>query len=167
MRVLWLGLLILITSLPGCGGDSGDDSGEHVVTGFSYELSIDGPEIQSNTDPGYQYWLDSEGRWFLEGDGFLPPGTTCGQRTCTDSLGYTSSAYIGQNELTWENMTTGGSGIISEGSKFESSLYWYCYCDAPPHWSAYIPVALGQNRIIVTQSAGGTLQQDEVLVMIE
>lgn len=156
-----------VVFLSGCGDVSDDDYGEHVVSGYNYVLSIDGPETQSNADPGYQNWLDSEGSWFLEGDGFLPPGTTCAQRTCTDSWGYVSSAYIGQHELTWENVTTGESGIISEGRKFESSLYWYCYCDSPPHWSTYVPVTLGQNRIVVTQSAGGIIQQDEVIVTRE
>lgn len=40
MRALWLGFLISITFLPGCGGDSGDDSGEHVVTGFNYGVIV-------------------------------------------------------------------------------------------------------------------------------
>jgi len=149
--------------LSACGGG---DSGEHLVKGFSYELRIAGAEVQSSAAPQYLHALDSEG-WYLEGDGFLPPETTCAQRSCQDSMGYVSSAYLGQHELTWENQTSGESGIISQGSKFESSLYWYCYCEMPPYWSTRVPIVAGLNHIIVTQRAGILMQRDEVDVILE
>ncbi|MDT8419758.1 MAG: hypothetical protein RQ754_04950 [Desulfuromonadales bacterium] len=156
--------LAVAAALSGCGGSS---SGEHVVNGFDdYRLSITGPETQSSADPDYQHWLSDEG-WYLEGDGFLPPGTTCLRRTCLDSDGFIESAWIGEHELTWVNETTGASGIISQGSKFESSLWWACYCDTPPQWSAWVPIVPGLNRIVVTQRAGGLVQQDAVDVTWE
>lgn len=155
--------LAIVAVLAGCGGSS---SSEHVVKGVTYELSIAGPEAQSSAEPLYLDALNSEG-WFLEGEGFLPPGTTCARRSCQDSLGFVSSAYIGKHVLTWENRTTGESGVISAGSKFESSLYWYCYCDLPPYWSTRVPVVPGLNHIVVTQKAGSLVQQDEVYMTWE
>jgi hypothetical protein len=150
-------LAIVVYLLAGCGKS---DSPEHVVTGIDFKLDIYGPETLSIADPPYyQNWLDSEGRWYLEGDGFLPPGTTCITRTC--SIGgpfnsFVETAKLGQHELTWKNETTGESGIIS-------NFYWSCYC-GPPFWSTYVPVVPGPNRIVVTLRAGSIVQQDEVLV---
>jgi hypothetical protein len=161
-------LSILLSLLAGCGVD---DSPKHVVTGVDSKLSIYGPETQSIADPPYyENWIDREGRWYLEGDGFLPPGTTCYSQTCEmePNTGASESAYIGEHKIIWENEATGESGIISEGSGLlESSLYWKCYCMAAPRWTARVPVVLGLNRIVVTQRAGNIVQQDVVLVTRE
>jgi hypothetical protein len=168
-RVINRLLFFLLLVLSGCGGGSSD----HTVTGFDYQLSIDGPETQSNIDPAYQYFPTSDGLWGLEGSGFLPPGTTCLGRTChqawdTNYLGFVEFAEIGKHELIWENEATGESGVISKGKgRFESSLYWACYCDAPPQWLAYIAVVPGTNRIIITQTSGSMVQQDEVVLLVE
>lgn len=164
--ILSIGVYLLV----GCGSDY-DDNDDHEVTGYNFKLSISGSETLSLSDPPYyQNWLDSEGRWYLEGDGFLPLGSTCITRTCrvqTPFWGPYESAHIGQHELTWKNETTGASGIISKGSKFESHLSWLCYCERPPQWFTYVPVVPGPNRIVVTQQAGNIIQQDKVLVIRE
>ena len=162
-RVSTVLALFFSSALMACGGGGG----EQIITGFDYVLSIDGPETQSSADSAFSTYLDAQGRWFLEGDGFLPPGTTCAQTTCLDSMGFISSAYIGLHELLWENLTTGESGVISRGSNFESHLSWACYCPTPPRWSTYVPVVPGLNHIRVTQIAGGLTQQDDVFVARE
>jgi hypothetical protein len=141
--------------LAGCGGDAG---GEHVVTGQNFSLAIDGPPTVSNADAGHAQQLDGEGRWALEGSGFLPDGTTCARRSCTpDAFGMYESAHLGPHELSWRNETTGASGNIG-------NLSWFCYCERPPRWAQYAPVVLGQNRIVITQRAGAVVRQVSVLV---
>ncbi len=156
LRRLLLGMS-LVVGLSACGGDG---SGYQLVGPLASVVAIDGPETQSNIDPKYVNWLDSQSRWFVEGDGFLPPGTVCARTQCKDSLGFMSSASLGPYEMSWTNSATGQSGVIG-------GLSWFCYCQPAPRWSAFVPVVPGANRITVTQRAGTTVQTDEVLVMIE
>lgn len=153
-RLKFLWTLALSLLLAGCG--SGGD-GKRIVEGYEFALSIDGPDAVSNADPQYRHWLDAEGRWFLEGNGFLPPNTACYSGQCRDANGLMSSAELGPYEFVWKNETTGETGGVS-------NLSWFCWCSSAPRWSAYVPVVAGANRITVTQRAGAWVQQDQVLV---
>lgn len=132
-------LLLLLPAASGCGG-GGDD-------GPSYALEIDGP---AQVDTGTTSAL-------LTGTGFLPPGSSC-PGGCSGTLPPPVFGDLGAYTLTWANAATGGSGTMH--------LAWVCNCGgSAPYWLQPVPLAMGENLITVTQSAGALRQQATVTVI--
>lgn len=91
----------------------------------------------------------------LQGDGFLPPGSSCPGRC--EWLGPPVFGQLGTYTLRWENTTSATSGEIG--------LRWICNCGgSAPFWSTLVPLVPGENRIVVTERAGATQQRAEVSV---
>jgi hypothetical protein len=127
-------LLLLLPAASGCGGGGGDGSP-------SYALGIDGP-AQRDTDAASV---------LLTGSGFLPPGSTC-PGGCSGTLPPPVFGDLGAYTLTWTNAATGGSGSMH--------LAWVCNCGgSAPYWLQTVPLAVGENVITVTQTAGVLRQQ--------
>lgn len=127
-------LLLLLPAASGCGGGGGDGSP-------SYALGIDGP---AQRDTGAASVL-------LTGNGFLPPGSTC-PGGCSGTLPPPVFGDLGAYTLTWANAATGGSGSMH--------LAWVCNCGgSAPYWLQSVPLAVGENVITVTQTAGVLRQQ--------
>lgn len=132
-------LLLLLPAASGCGG-GGDD-------GPSYALEIDGP-VQVDTGTASA---------LLSGTGFLPPGSSC-PGGCSGTLPPPVFGDLGAYTLTWANAATGGSGAMR--------LAWVCNCGgSAPYWLQSVPLAMGENLITVTQTAGALRQQATVTVI--
>lgn len=132
-------LLLLLPAASGCGGGGGDD-------GPAYALTIDGP-AQVDT---------STASVLITGTGFLPPGSTC-PGGCSGPLPPPVFGDLGAYTLSWANAATGGSGTMR--------LAWVCNCGgSAPYWLEPVPLAVGENLITVTQTAGALRQQDTVTV---
>lgn len=132
-------LLLLLPAASGCGGGGGDD-------GPAYALMIDGP-AQVDT---------STASVLITGTGFLPPGSTC-PGGCSGTLPPPVFGDLGAYTLSWANAATGGSGTMP--------LAWVCNCGgSAPYWLEPVPLAVGENLITVTQTAGALRQQDTVTV---
>lgn len=131
-------LLLLLPAASGCGG-GGDDTP-------SYALSIDGPAQRDS----------SAASIVLGGTGFLPPGSTC-PGGCDGLLPPPVFGQLGPYTLSWANSATGGSGTMQ--------LAWVCNCGgSAPYWLQSVPLALGENRVTVTQTAGSRREQAVVTV---
>lgn len=137
----WLGLM-LPGFLAGCGGGGGSD-------GPAYALVIDQPPSPSTT----------LSEVMLTGEGFLPPGSTCGGG-CTGLLPPPVFGQLGPYTLRWHNEATDAAGVLS--------LSWICNCGgSAPGWIARVPLAPGVNRISVTMVAGGYSQAASVTLTRE
>lgn len=126
-------VVALALSLTACGG-GGDGQPSYTLVVKSAELSagILGPD----TFPPDVYAL-------LKGEGFLPPGSRCARDPSPFDFGRISFDELGPYKLTWTNTTTGRSGGVS--------LSWSC--ETAPTWLAYVPLAPGENRIVVSMSS--------------
>lgn len=132
-------LLLLLPAASGCGGGGGDDTA-------SYALSIDGPAQVDTTAASL----------VLGGNGFLPPGSTC-PGGCDGPLPAPVFGQLGPYTLAWANAATGGSGVMH--------LAWVCNCGgSAPYWLQSVALAVGENLITVTQSAGSRHEQATVTV---
>ena len=132
-------LLLLLLAASGCGGGGGGDGPAHALT-------IDGP-AQVDT---------STASVLITGSGFLPTGSTC-PGGGSGSLPPPVFGDLGAYTLTWANAATGGSGTMQ--------LAWVCNCGgSAPYWLQAVPLAVGENLITVTQTAGSLRQQHTVTV---
>lgn len=133
-------LLALLPAASGCGGGGDDDA-------TTYALSIDEPAALDTTAASM----------VLTGNGFLPPGSTC-PGGCEGLLPPPVYGRLGAYTLTWTNAATGGSGTMQ--------LAWVCNCGgSAPYWLQSVPLAVGANRITVTQTAGSRNEQAEVTII--
>ncbi|MFT3954660.1 MAG: hypothetical protein QM722_09805 [Piscinibacter sp.] len=132
-------LLLLLPAASGCGGGGGDDTP-------SYALSIDGPAQVDTTAASV----------VMSGNGFLPPGSTCSGE-CAWPIPAPVFGQLGAYTLSWANAATSGSGSMQ--------LAWICNCGgSAPYWLQSVPLAVGVNRIEVTQTAGSRREQAVVTI---
>lgn len=138
--VAGVALLLLAPSfLAGCGG-----GGSHEP---QYALTIEEPPSLTTTQP--EIWLN--------GEGFLPPESTCPDTGCTGLLPPPVFGRLGPYTLDWRNDANGASGTLR--------LSWICNCGgSTPSWFGSMPLVLGTNRITVTMTAGGYTQTASVTV---
>ena len=126
----WVAVFAAVASLVACGG-GGDSTPAHA-------LAIDPPAALSTS-------ADS---MLLTGTTFLPPGSTCTSGNCSGLLPPPVFGTLGPHVLAWSNAATGAGGAIV--------ARWQCNCGgSAPFWMQTIPLAMGDNRITVTMTAGG------------
>lgn len=129
---------LLLATFAACDGGGGPEP--------TYTLKIDGPETLA---------VDTE-TVVLTGEGFVPAGSSC-PGGCEGPLPPPVFGQLGPYTLRWENAAGALSGAIT--------LAWICNCGgSAPYWISVVPLRPGDNRIVVTQRAGGVEQRDEVLV---
>lgn len=127
IRTHFLAILVALAfGLAACGG--GDDAP-------SYALSVESAVVSTS--------YPTEGSAHLSGEGFLPPGSRCGEDPFPGQFDVIRTDHLGPYRLTWMNTTTGKSGEIGLG--------WTC--GSAPTWSTWVPLASGENHIIVSMSS--------------
>ena len=130
MRISKLGWLALTLLLAACGGGGGDGSDSGTVN-FGPGISITSP----TADPTFSQVCNNQG---LIGSAGFGKNAKCCNGTAQELTGV---------RVTWTNAANGTSG-----DAFQSVQFCPIFIICGHAWSAFVPLALGDNQITVTAS---------------